>query len=134
MSFNYSDHELVTWGYTIQNIRHIICLTIYTITEALHPSLHSSILWFLSLFLLSSYLFYFICPKWFKQYKREKGSRERIERKDHSLSSSILQFPSSPPQTQLPFSVYVPFRIIYANTSLSQYVYIYVFKYIFLLF
>ena len=128
MSFNYQDHELVTWGYTIQDIRYIICFTIYAITEALTPSLHSSVLSFVSLFRLPTYFTLFVLKIQIVQ------RRERIERKDHSLSSSILQFPSSPPQTQLPFSDYVPFRIIYANTSLNQYVYIYVFKYIFLLF
>ena len=77
MSFNYQDHELVTWGYTIQDIRYIICFTIYAITEALTPSLHSSVLSFVSLFLLSTYLFYFICPKNSNSTKerkdREKG-------------------------------------------------------------
>ena len=114
MSFNYQDHELVTWGYTIQDIRYIICFTIYAITEALTPSLHSSVLSFVSLFRLPTYFTLFVLKIQIVQ------RRERIERKDREKGSfSVLIYPSVS-QFSTPDSTTI-FRLCTIQDNLCKY-------------
>ena len=86
MSFNYQDHELVTWGYTIQDI------TYYFVSQFIpsqRPCPHHSVPPFFH-FSLSS----FCLPTYFTLFvlNDSNSTKERKDREKGSLS--VLLYPS----------------------------------------